>query len=457
MGTSNINPITLHTGINRRRFLRASAVAAVAAATSGLVSAANNYSNRAEIDELRQNKPNEDLNAKETRQAQIYWTRVRSRAKNMYRAEEEDNAQINYGLIKPEERKVKISLVDFSPPSIYSASRQHKQLSLYDDELQYLYPQDGGSQATLFVAKYFDDVQRDGTILRTYVNEQWPIIITEKSTIKHTLEDDGITSKEVKSLELGILPTEVFRFSVQLFPGDLHKPGAEDLMVRDMVQAIWALSSGGLLGESGNGLQDVFATLFRQHLWGEHNPEKYAPFSNQYQQLHTPVSTTSYVQCHNPASSTRFAKKLFLEGKERTNYAATVPDEEFSDVKPITEQRGYKMLISFMERRLKEGEVLEEHLNTLKRQLSDTRSFENPHIIQSLENTKSVPFVEEDKPPVYRGETMDNGFLYYAQDEEGKYDLNKPIYRNQAIHFKNDLIIGGWWIRNTPVIPHGRF
>lgn len=353
---------------------------------------------RETINFLRSFRQGIDLRNQETEWVQMIWPTVRSRLITMYQAEREDNLKLVKREIEDEGRRVKICYTDFVPKDKRG--------------------DDGGSELNLHVVKYFDEKQEDSRVLRTYVNEHWPIN-----------ETTG-----------GILPTEAFRIRVQVFKGELNQEGAEKLFITDMLQCLWGDNFDGSKGNT-----NMYPFFYRQHLYGTYDKETK---TNTKQQLQTPVSSPlKCISCHN--SRATFTQDIFLKPFEkRENFGAITPDKEF--LKPYHEQKGYTKYKSYLEERVKKGEIKEDYAKAILKDLMNSTNMENPAIVEALKEHTKVGWLEGDTKQEKGGYYNANGFTY--TDEKGETWTKAAFDR-----YKDELFINTWWYKkDLQIIPRSR-
>lgn len=353
-------------------------------------------SDKERIDAIRKYVHGEDLASEEISWAETVWPTVRWRLINLYEAEKLDNEEIKAGKITDKDRRVKISYTGFIPPGQRG--------------------NDGDSELNFHIVKRLDEKQKDGNILRTYVNESWPLI------------------------ENGMLAPGSIRARVQYIPGDLTKEGAEDLFVTDLLHAIWVPNYDGSAGNSS-----MFARLYRQQLFGPYNKEleRY-----ETKQVQVPVSSPlKCAGCHS--SKATFTQDIFLKpGEKRTNYGAIVPDEDFHDVLPLSKQLGYIELTRFLNDSVKGEKFNKEVAEGLKRSLLNISNIETPYMAESLKLASYVPWVGEDQAPDW-GKGVDPGYVYEVKRGEKVLRFEKAGARVPGA----DFYIGStWWQRNELLV-----
>jgi len=392
---------------NRRQFLATTFLAIATGGGALLAGAASNPTgelNRPEIDNLRSYSPGKDFKSQEAKWAEAVWPTVKHRLIRLFEAEKLDNEELNKGLITQKDRRVKIAYTNFVLPQERG--------------------NDGDLGPSFHVVKRYDDKQKDGTILRTYVNESWPLTISER--------------KEKTTLDIGILPPESIRIRVQVFPGDITKPGAEDLFVTDYLQAIWGIDAGGVIGGYGN----IFPKFARQHLYGDQieiEEEKI----NLQNQVFVPVSSPlKCASCHR--SQAIFTQDIFLKpGEKKTNYGAITPDEEFSDKKDLQRQLGYKQLESYLNELSKTNLVDRSLQGAILGSLRDSTNVELPYIVETIKSSDNIPWLDSDKEPNY-SKLVDSGFVY--KNKAGSFE------KAMADYYRDEIYFGTWWKRNDLVL-----
>lgn len=433
MGKTTVNPVpTTNTYINRRKFVTAlgsmflggSALAAIGAGTKFITD-----SDRREIDTLKNYTKGIDLRAQEKAWAERVWPTVQYRLVRLYEAEDLDNKELKKGIITQKDRRVKISYTQFVPPGQRGNDR------------------DKGP--SFHVVKRFDDKQEDGTVLRTYVNESWPLAFTR--TQEKTYENGE--KAERTRLKIGILPAETIRIRVQTFKGDLQVTGAENLFVTDLIQAVWAIDPGGLIGENG-----IYPSFVRQHLYAEQVEGNDGNKFNPKHQVYVPVSSPlRCATCHS--SNAIFTQDIFLKpGEKKKNFGAITPDEEFSDQKAPENQLGYKQLEHFLNAKLNdETEILDKSLvDAILNDLKDTTSVELPYMADAVKQADNIHWVDSDEKPIW-GRSVDLGLTYTdTVFEDGKLK-EKEFYRAIAAYHGDSIGLGTWWKRNELIlIPRNR-
>lgn len=347
-----------------------------------------------QVESLRKFEKNRDLRLQEIDWAKLVEPTVRQRLINMYTAEKEDNLLLNAGKIQEKDRRVKIFYADF----VKEGERGD----------------DGGIGPSLHIVKYFDEKQKDGATIRTYINEHWPI---NESTS-------------------GILPTETIRIRTQVFNGPLNKEGAENLFVTDMMQLIWDTNEFGKYPGS------PYPYLYRQHLYGNYKKErKENELANEVNQVQTPVSSPlKCISCHS--SKATFTQDIFLKPWEkRTNFAAVTPDREFE--KPYNEQRGFKKYMDYLSEKVQKKQLTQAYADSIKKALMNGPRLENPFIVESIQAHTTIPWVSSDIP-------YDN---YYYDSRADIYNAKNTRWIKAGFeYYKGELI--DWWSRsNLQIIP----
>jgi hypothetical protein len=326
-----------------------------------------------------------DLRPLEEKWAETVWTTIRQRLISLYKTERSENEKIRSGLIKQEDRKVKIFYGDFVGPGETG--------------------DDGGSELNLHVVKYYDNKQPDGNILRTYVNEHWPIN-----------EETG-----------GILPTEAIRVRAQVFKGPLNEPGAEKYFITDQIQIIWGTNFDGSKGNAR-----MFPYFHRQRLYGGFDQENKVNLRNQ---LQVPVSSPkSCMSCHHSGST--FTEDIFLRsGEKKVNFGGITPDREFT--LPFDQHRGYLKYKKYLDGRVKAGEIKDDYRDRILKSLQNSTSVENPSIVEGLDEAQSIQWFDGDTEIDHRDQAT--GFKYTAN---GKTWVKAPYYQRRG-----ELFINDWWAR----------
>lgn len=337
-----------------------------------------------------------DLRKQETDWADLVWPTIRTRLINLYKAEREDNKLIKEGKISEKDRKVKIYYADF-----LKTGQQGD---------------DMGDGPNLHVVKYFDEKQKDDTVLRTYVNEYWPLN-----------EETG-----------GLLPTEVIRIRSQAFKGSLYERDAHKLFVTDVLQVIWSDNYDGLKGSAS-----IYPYFSRQHLYG---PLAKSDTSNQMQ---TFVGAPTWCAvCHTSGHGRSHVPKLEIK---RKNYGAIIQDEEFDLTKlPYEEHPGYKKYMTYLNNLVKNKKTTQRFVDSVARDLQKSINLENPYLVEGLIESKDIPWVEGDTLLEKKFEPqLDYGFTYKENGKTWKR-ANYEHYRAQS----EFISLGNWWFRhNAQLIP----
>ena len=303
-----------------------------------------NNDDRDVIEKLRQ-EGIKDRRAQETKWAETVYPTIRARAINLYKVEKEDNEKLKAGLITDEERRVKICYVEFVPPELIG--------------------HDLGVGPLLEVIKYYDEVQEDGSKLRTYVNEHWTV--------------DEKTGK--------VSPTEEIRIRTQVFKGSLSEPGADSLFIPD---AFLLISSQQAKGQNKD---NWIPPLYRQHVYGKFDE---AEQKNRRYQVHGIVSSpTKCMHCHSTEGELKHAIRFLIPGEERKNYGAITPDELFE--KPYNQQPGYLEYMAYLLRSVRAGELDQNEVKRLLKDLEDSTRMENKLIVEAFTNNDTLPWVEGDR------------------------------------------------------------
>ena len=304
---------------------------------------------------------------------------------NLYKAERGENEKIRANLLKQEDRKVKIFYADFVGP-----------METGDD---------GGSELNLHVVKYYDEKQPNGNVLRTYVNEHWPIN-----------EETG-----------GVLPTETIRVRVQVFKGPLNEPGAEKYFITDQIQIIWGTNFDGSKGNAS-----MYPYFHRQRLYGDFDQKEKVNLRNQ---LQVPVSSPkSCMSCHH--SGATFTEDIFLKrGEKRINFGGITPNSEFE--LPTEQHRGYVKYRKYLEGRVKAGGIKDDYMSRILKSLKNSTSVENPFIVEGLNEAQHIQWFDGDTEIDHREQAI--GFKYTAN---GKTWVKAPYY-----YRKDELQINTWWAR----------
>ena len=326
-----------------------------------------------------------DLRPLEEKWVEKIWPTVRQRLINLYKAERSENETIRATLLKQEDRKVKIFYADFVGPKETG--------------------DDGGSELNLHVVKYYDEKQLNGNVLRTYVNEHWPIN-----------EETG-----------GVLPTETIRVRAQVFKGPLNEPGAEKYFVTDQIQIIWGTNFDGSKGNAR-----IFPYFHRQRLYGDFDQKEKINLRNQ---LQAPVSSPkSCMSCHHSGST--FTEDIFLkQGEKKINFGGITPDREFT--LPFDQHRGYLKYKKYLEERVKAGEVKQNYADRILSSLKSSTSVENHAIVEGLDEAQHIQWFDGDAEIDHRDQAT--GFKYTAN---GKTWVKAPYFQRRG-----ELFINDWWAR----------
>jgi len=363
------------------------------------------------IQALRKKDETQNMQVQETKWAEKTYPTIRKRLISLYEAEAIDNKLLKEGKICEEERKVKICYTDFVGPEENSF--------------------DAGSPLNLHVVKYYDEKQNDGSYLRTYVNEHWPINESTNS----------------------ILLPEAIRVRVQVFKGkrngleSLKLAGAEYLFLTDSLQIIWGINSDGSKGNAY-----TYPLIYRQHLYGDFDKDKGKKKNSVNQTLVALSSPTSCMSCHHTTAT--MTEAVF--DVERTNFGAVTPDEEFE--KPYEKQRGYKIYMDYLRELVKKGKCTEKILNAVAKDLLDSTNMQNPYMAEALKENNSLPWAGADyeygrfdfKARSYTYKTKENKVVDGVQKEiETRWKkAGFDLYLDQL------LGVGEWWDRdNLQVIP----
>ncbi len=364
------------------------------------------------IQALRTGKQNNDKYLQEKEWAEKVYPTIRKKLISLYQAEREDIKLLKEGKITEKERRVKLCYTDF----------------VRGDETA----EDDGTSLNLHVVKYFDERQEDGSYLRTYVNEHWP----------------------VNEYNNGILLPEVIRVRAQTFKGakggleSLKLTDADNLFTTDFIHIIWGVLSDGSKGNAG-----IYPFLYRQHLYGDFDKAKK---ENSVNQVEANISNpTSCMNCHHSKSSS--TNRIFLNANEkRINFGAITPDKEFE--KPYSEQRGYIKYIDYLKEKLKQKKCTEKFITAVAKDLLNLSNMENPYIIEALKENNSLPWVEGD----YKYERYDHkakSYTYTTKEIREIDGVKKEIETRMKkagfdLYLDQLLGIGEWWDRdNLQVIP----
>ncbi len=309
----------------------------------------------------------------------------------LYRTEEKENKKIKAGELKQEDRQVKIFIANFVPPGKRG--------------------DDGGNGPSLHIVKYLDIKQDDGTSLRTYVNEHWPVI------------------------ENGILAPETLRIRTQKITGSFSEPGAESLFRTDLLQVFWNNDSSYKYGMSPR--------LFRQRLYSNFDSEL---GENPKNQVEVPISSPlSCIACHR--SQAIFTQDIFKV--EKTNFGAIIPDEEFK--KPYDNHKGYTEIKEYLEKLLNDKKITQDFFNRITTQLLDSTKYENPGMAEEVSSSSSIPWLEGDvldKDYDFRAE----GFKYKTNTEDKDPTNDKTWLKAGYLRFRDENYAGYWWNRNSNVL-----
>lgn len=351
------------------------------------------------------------MQMQEKKWAEKTYPTIRKRLISLYEAEAIDNKLLKEGKICKEERKVKICYTDFVGPEENSF--------------------DAGSPLNFHVVKYYDEKQNDGSYLRTYVNEHWPI---NESTN-------------------GILLPEAIRVRVQAFKGkkngleSLKLAGAEYLFLTDSIQIIWGINSDGSKGNAY-----AYPLIYRQHLYGDFDKDKEKKKNAVNQTLVALSSPTSCMSCHHTTAT--MTEAVF--DTERTNFGAVTPDEEFK--KPYEKQRGYKIYMDYLRELVKKGKCTEKFLNAVAKDLLDSTNMQNPYMAEALKENNSLPWTGAD----YEYERFDfkaRSYTYKTKENKVIDGVQKEIETRWKkagfdLYLDQLLGVGEWWDRdNLQVIP----
>ena len=358
----------------------------------------------ARIQTLRREPPFGNRRLQETQWAEEVSPTVRKALISLYKAEREDVKNLKAGRISEKDRKVKICYTAYVRPGEEG--------------------EDMGTGPNLHVIKRYDEQQADGSTKTYLVNENWP-----------TTESGDI------------LPPEVIRIRVQAFKGSLYEPGADKLFVTDMFSLIWGRDDANPKPEGPS-----YPLPARQYFHGEFKEKEK---SNSYNQTETLVtSPSSCVSCHVISENNRHTKHVFQnkEGK-KINYGTITQDDDFQ--MPYDKQPGYVAYMTYLNQFVKEGKIKQERVNSIAKDLLDSTNMENPNLVEMLEQTTEIPWLEGDKEvsrEISRYDPARVGFTYKEKNREWE----KAIYGYYKD--KGELPwIGELWLRpDLAVIPKSR-
>lgn len=347
---------------------------------------------------LRKNPPSGDYRNLETQWANKTYPTIRQKLISLYKAEQEDNKAIAEGKLVEKDRRVKVCLTDFAGPG---------------EEAE-----DMGKGPNIHVVKQFKEKQLDGSIKTHYVNEHWPI----------------------NELTGGILPPETLRVRVQAFKGEkeLYEPGAHNLYITSMPLIAWNM-------DISNSKTELL--LAQQHLFGEQEThinnkgekEKFNPINQVEVAISSPANCYS---CHNISPKNSHAKHIFNEAgvrKAKVNYGAITQDWDFET--PFEQQPGYKKYETWLEHRVKTGYTKRDNMINILRDIKNPRNFEIPLIVETLKDTKSIPWVDGDTE-VQGYDAGRDGFTY----REDKKEWEKAFFSHYNLQLSSTFI-GQWWHR----------
>ena len=283
-----------------------------------------------------------DLRKQELDWVNLTYPTVRQKLINMYKAEKEDNKLLREGKITEKDRKVKIYYADF-----LKSGQQGDDMAI-------------GEDPNLHVVKYYDETQKDGTTLRTYVNEYWSL------------------NKETN----GILATETIRVRAQVFKGSLYEKGANKLFVADQIHIIWSDNFDGSKSST------IYPHFYRQHLYSPLVIDKETgKKENPINQMETFVGAPTWcAACHTGDGHGRSGLLPKVEIK-RKNYGAIIPDEEFA--LPYKDQNGYKKYMIYLNKQVKNKKLDQKFVDAVESSLQNPIKLENPGIVEALQETSS--------------------------------------------------------------------
>ncbi len=340
---------------------------------------------------LRRTPPLGDFKLQEIEWANKTYPTIRQTLIKLYTAEKEDNTAISEGKLAEKDRRVKSYFPDFVGPG---------------EEAE-----DMGKGPSLHVVKRFEEKLSDKSTRVHYVNEHWPI--------------NEFTGE--------ILLPEVIRVRVQAFKQkeDLYKPGAHNLFITSMPLLIWNR-------DDGNPVESIYPLIAQQHFYGDIPKGKKLNSTNQTETI--VASPSSCTSCHVIASRNMHAKHIFHEAKKnemKVNYGALTQDWAFES--SVENQPGYKKYTKWLPQKVKTGFIKQGDMDALARILKDQRNFENPQMVETLEKTKSIPWLGGDIQATGYDAARE-GFTYTA----GGTVWEKAIYSYYRPQLTN---IGDWWFR----------
>ena len=364
------------------------------------------------IQSLRKNPSSGDYRKLETEWANKTYPTIRQKLINLYKAEQEDNKAIREGKLTEKDRRVRVCLTDFAGPG---------------EEAE-----DMGKGPNIHVVKQFREKQSDGSFKIHYVNEHWPI----------------------NELTGGILPPEIVRVRVQAFKGEkeLYKPGAHNLYITSMPLIVWNM-------DISNSKTDLL--LAQQHLFGEQQSyldekgkeEKFNPINQTEVAISSPVNCYS---CHNISPNNSHAKHIFHEAEKRKtkiNYGAITQEWDFET--PFEKQAGYEKYEKWLSTRVKTGYTKQDSMIEILREIRNPENFEIPQVIETLKDTKSIPWVDGDTEVSGYDVTRD-GFTYTDGDGKNKKEWERASFNFYRLQLSSTFI-GEWWHRrDLEMIPTNR-
>lgn len=372
---------------------------------------------------IRQDSTNGDLRAQETGWADQIGLYAINRLSSFYEADNAGKTQLHYG--------------GFVLPGEIGADR--------------------GKGPSLHVLKFHDETLSDGTEVRTYVNEYWPM--------------------EMKTGSL-LLP-DLVRVRVV----SLRKEQAEPDIITDQLNILWAENSDGSRQHS------PMPVFYRQHLYGEKDPKTGRNAVLQVRD-HT-SSPSSCIGCHNggmvqgrqPVSSLQKALpkrdtevESILEGdfpKAWRETEAMTPAKNFHDQLPVTEHPGYKDYLAYLtqrslasvDKKTAQLAITPAFIQQVAEDLRTIRNMRVPNMVYALKpyqkKEQAMEWTEGDillNPGSYRRAYNERQpVVPYSEtvkmkDANGKVISQTLSYERAGYseHLFNQIGLGTWWYPDSP-------
>ena len=343
-----------------------------------------------------------DRRVQEIKWTEAVYPTIRKRLIALYKAEFDDIQKLRAREISEKDRLVKTYISDF--------------VEAWEEA------DDMGIGPNIHVIKYFDEKQQDGSMLRTYVNEHW-----------------GINEKTGK-----VLLPDYIRVRAQVFKGSLYEgPSKHNLFVTDMLQFIWTKKDG-----------IDYPFMARQHFYGEMTPDKKGNLINQTEVMMS--NPRHCMGCHTMSHNNNHAHHVFHETQSgKMNYGAITQDYRFE--KPVYEHSGFKKLMDFLSKKVAKGEMKQEDIYLVAKELQDPTSLANSSIINALENNDPIPWLDDDFDTKLK-EPGSNKIL--KEPDPGRegftYENGDLIWERAIYHYYKDRLkgTGKQWSKNDfQVIP----